>query len=607
MTTIPEMDDLFDFDAAEAGMAAQHPSQSSQTQDGFLDLEDLSSSFDMNKFLSPEMENDRDSFNILQHFITGLAGPTDLPGTLQGPAASAVAITTADDFNDFSRWIDGAHKPKDPCDFCRSRRLECLVIQKDADADGSCTSCFALRHHCSLGRTKMLDPHDALSPAQTFPSVAEDTSPEATSVSPHDMFNGSNSGPWLTRELSNAGDHGDPSAARIGSRFPRDSVRILKEWLTTHHRHPYPTDEEKEQLRAQTGLNKTQITNWLANARRRNKGRTPGAVSPKGNMASRPMKVPKRSAPALENMNPLERWQHSPPEHEPVSASVLARASTSSTFSSDLTGPYGYPRSEDGSAHSIIRASSTSSLASESSGRSFASAYSHQSRGSIGSFNSFAKKGRRRRRQAPRAGMTNTSTTPRQFQCTFCIESFRTKHDWQRHEKSIHLSLERWVCAPEGGTFYCAESAQISCVFCGAAKPDQAHLESHNYQSCLERTPEERTFYRKDHLNQHLRLVHGCQFVSWSMKNWKVEVPEIKSKCGFCALIMDTWAARVDHLAEHFKGNLTMADWRGDWGFEPHVAGMVDSGIPPCKSPCASLTRYHDQHGEYQYSNSSQI
>ena len=46
---------------------------------------------------------------------------------------------------------------------------------------------------------------------------------------------------------------------------------------------------------------------------------------------------------------------------------------------------------------------------------------------------------------------------------------------------------------------------------------------------------------------------------------------------------MDSWSIRVDHLAEHFKGGKSMADWKGDWGFETQVLDIVENGMPPCK------------------------
>lgn len=51
---------------------------------------------------------------------------------------------------------------------------------------------------------------------------------------------------------------------------------------------------------------------------------------------------------------------------------------------------------------------------------------------------------RRRRKMGftrMKAAMDDAS---RPYQCTFCTDRFKTKYDWQRHEKTFHLSLERW-------------------------------------------------------------------------------------------------------------------------------------------------------------------
>lgn len=46
---------------------------------------------------------------------------------------------------------------------------------------------------------------------------------------------------------------------------------------------------------------------------------------------------------------------------------------------------------------------------------------------------------------------------------------------------------------------------------------------------------------------------------------------------------MENWSDRVHHLADHFKAGKTMADWKGDWGFEAHILELVENSIPPCK------------------------
>ncbi|PQE29983.1 hypothetical protein CJF32_00000658 [Rutstroemia sp. NJR-2017a WRK4] len=465
------------------------------------------------------------------------------------------------------------------CEYCRIHLQPCKVDGEDGVT--SCGSCLTLNRPCSLVRYDLVDWR-----------LAEDSSKTNGLTSPMSPFDGFNpysgsrnnsSTDLLTLKTSNetaASDNVDNSP-KVGARFSRQSVRILKDWLGSHHRHPYPTDAEREVLMSKTGLNKTQITNWLANARRRGKSRPTVTPPTVGNYANA-MDIPRRATPALENMNPLERWKHSPPEHEPASALAIAQAVTSSTFSSGVDSPY-TSYADDGSNRSLCNVSSTSSLGtSHSSAGSFASVYSHRSRGSFGSFGSFGNKGRRRRRrQAPRPAKVIAAGPPRTFQCTFCTESFKTKHDWQRHEKSLHLSLERWICCPEGPTQFSTETNQPTCVYCSHPNPQKGHAEMHNHSSCAEKPLGERTFYRKDHLRQHLHLVHDVKFVPWGMESWKAITPEIRSRCGFCGIVMESWTTRVDHLAEHFKGGRSMADWKGDWGFEPQILNIVENGMPP--------------------------
>lgn len=118
------------------------------------------------------------------------------------------------------------------------------------------------------------------------------------------------------------------------------------------------------------------------------------------------------------------------------------------------------------------------------------------------------------------------------------------------------------------------------CVFCPELSPTADHLESHNFQACHEKTLAERTFYRKDHLRQHLRLMHGVKFDP-HMDTWKSTTFTISSKCGFCPSVFNTWQARADHLAAHFRNGADMKTWSGGWGFEPYIERLVENAIPP--------------------------
>ncbi|KAJ3537751.1 hypothetical protein NM208_g6182 [Fusarium decemcellulare] len=208
------------------------------------------------------------------------------------------------------------------------------------------------------------------------------------------------------------------------------------------------------------------------------------------------------------------------------------------------------------------------------------SAFSYNSTTSLSVLNT----NRRRRRKTGRrrtTGQPGLLQTCHKYQCTFCIETFKHKYDWQRHEKSLHLSLEEWLCSPTGATVLDPGTGAVLCVYCGEAEPDQMHLNGHNHRVCQERAPKERTFYRKDHLRQHLKLVHESNFREWPMDQWKVASREIQSRCGFCNMSLATWTDRADHLAEHFKSGSTMADWKGGWGFHPQVLEIVDNAMPP--------------------------
>ncbi|KAH8153157.1 uncharacterized protein LAJ45_02744 [Morchella importuna] len=63
-------------------------------------------------------------------------------------------------------------------------------------------------------------------------------------------------------------DHGRPGKRRRGN-LPKHVTDLLRGWLNDHLHHPYPTEDEKQMLMAQTGLNINQVSNWFINARRR--------------------------------------------------------------------------------------------------------------------------------------------------------------------------------------------------------------------------------------------------------------------------------------------------------------------------------------------------
>lgn len=497
--------------------------------------------------------------------------PTSRP-TTQGPmklklinnVEIEVIPHTADVSADYPMF-----RAKDPCDLCSRMGLDCFLATRGAMVTG-CTCCISLYRECSFVHPKI--PKGFVS---TFPGISEDSQ----------VCEGS-----LTERRKAMRSMEEGRGRKTGARFPRDAVKILKQWLAEHADHPYPNEREKDELKQLTGLKRSQISNWLANARRR------GKVRPANSDPSSPMlgaiDIPERRENTdVADLNPLDRWKASPPENEPASMTAIARAVTSTPLpvrNPSITSLHGSrpnsrkASSEDSSSFSMFRAPSVSSFETRESSNSdltFASSRSNRSKGSFAS-----SQDRRRRRRAPMpqraAAQQAKSRSARIFQCTFCTDSFPAKYDWQRHEKSLHLALERWTCCPDGGIMTDPQSGVKQCAFCRQPNPDADHLESHNFTACQEKTLQERTFYRKDHLSQHLKLMHNAKVQSY-MDKWKSTTNEIKSSCGFCPSKFTTWQQRADHLAAHFRNGADMSMWANGWGFELYVERLVENAIPP--------------------------
>ncbi|RVX70849.1 hypothetical protein B0A52_06005 [Exophiala mesophila] len=460
-------------------------------------------------------------------------------------------------------------RAKVACDLCSRMGLDCFLATRGAMVTG-CTCCISLYRECSFVHPKI--PKGFVS---TFPGITED----------QQVCEGS-----ITERRRAMRSMEEGRGRKTGARFPREAVRILKQWLADHSDHPYPTEREKDELKQLTGLKRSQIANWLANARRRGKAR-PDNSDPSSPMLGAIDIPPNSDRNDNAHLNPLDRWKASPPENEPASMTAIARAVTATPLPlrnnsvSSLHGSRASSKkssSENDSSFSMFRAPSVSSFETRESSNSdltFASSRSTKSRGSFAS-----SQDRRRRRRAPMtqraAAQQAKSRNARIFQCTFCTDTFPAKYDWQRHEKSLHLALERWTCCPDGGIMNDKLTGIPVCVFCKEANPTADHLESHNFTTCQEKTLQERTFYRKDHLSQHLKLMHNTK-VQPHMEQWKTTNNEIKSACGFCPSKFTTWQQRADHLAAHFRNGADMSGWSNGWGFEPFVERLVENAIPP--------------------------
>ncbi|KAJ8311829.1 hypothetical protein KUTeg_010614 [Tegillarca granosa] len=71
--------------------------------------------------------------------------------------------------------------------------------------------------------------------------------------------------------LNSGSDDEDISGKKKNKRgvLPKPATQVMKSWLFQHIVHPYPTEDEKRQIAAQTNLTLLQVNNWFINARRR--------------------------------------------------------------------------------------------------------------------------------------------------------------------------------------------------------------------------------------------------------------------------------------------------------------------------------------------------
>ncbi|RAH47234.1 uncharacterized protein BO95DRAFT_441370 [Aspergillus brunneoviolaceus CBS 621.78] len=473
------------------------------------------------------------------------------------------------DVNDVNQNTLHSNCITEPCDSCRQMLLDSSVLEPDLLSNSSsykdCIVPEPESSHTYPQSQQWSDTH------REAPSADPNASEGAAIMCDHD------------RRLRKRSDY---------NKFPRETIRILKEWLSQHQDHPYPSKEERRELLLRTGLTPTQLRNWFANTRRREKEKAHSAPARRTDL------IQAATSSMTSSMTPLERWQNSPPEEESAAFSDIARALSKrpSTPRPQLSFTSSNPSSAssvDWASHpshveqwGVLPASSGSSLDTS------ASSTSSLSNTSAHSYHSFSRsesqdQNRRRRRHSRRSKLHIPANTiasrrargSRRFQCTFCTDTFSTKYDWQRHEKSMHIPLDEWRCAPSGAIVP-LDGGHV-CAFCLHPNPDQEHLDVHEYSICQERSPLERTFYRKDHLHQHLRSVHSVKFVAASMSGWKSSVTDIKSRCGFCDARFHSWTARADHLAAHYKQGVDMREWQGDWGFEPELLRLVENAMPP--------------------------
>jgi hypothetical protein len=155
------------------------------------------------------------------------------------------------------------------------------------------------------------------------------------------------------------------------------------------------------------------------------------------------------------------------------------------------------------------------------------------------------------------------------YHCTSCPSEFKDVYGWKRHEVGVHgFHIKEWICMLDDIVL----DGRL-CVFCGEEASHFGHFDKHNRSPCSDKTQLERTFARKDLLKQHIQHVHLTTTDEATKKAFKVpgfwgqDVDASRSKpaslwCGFCRFFLPSTAARMDHVANHFRDGRDMSTWQ---------------------------------------------
>ncbi|KAF2703261.1 hypothetical protein K504DRAFT_392824 [Pleomassaria siparia CBS 279.74] len=401
------------------------------------------------------------------------------------------------------------------------------------------------------------------------------------------------------------------SAKRKGppNRILPEAKQILEEEFATN---PYPCSWEIDIIAHQANLDTKRVKNWFNNSRARKKCSVSQPVSKLPNDSTRSL-ASKLSSDSLEALDKLADGAPQPPlavylasSYREEAANLLAiQAAIESGSSSNLGDTF--MDSSSGSRHGKNGSVITSIASSEGTSP---STYTMSSSGSnISSFGRDRRRGRRRTwRAAPYSrakfsGMNSAGIMEEDlpFFCTFCPRAFKTKYEWIRHEDSVHALRTTWICCDT------KHEPLQSCLFCGEAKPSDAHMSTHRYQQCRNKPESQRTFYRRDHFVQHLHHVHfsnvkhptvslgcqtrltGCEDNGYGCKElamkWRRFGAPMKREdpmlhCGFCGKKTSDWSERCNHVSEHLiAGDHDRSAW-WDKRLENHLENLCSPRTP---------------------------
>lgn len=323
------------------------------------------------------------------------------------------------------------------------------------------------------------------------------------------------------------------SCARRPTKLPPHALQSLQDWLRDNRNNPYPDINAKRSLAEICGISEKQVNTWFTNARARGK-----------------LNSIDRSNVASEDEGGLDT-RHSTKASTPVChSSITVRPGTPISRHCSNTSDYTTPSFDIPSLTKSRRGKRKD--------------YSQMN--SVSPVNLVTSALPSTPMPELEVGYPNTQEM---WQCTFCYQHIAPK-SWRRHEETQHRPKRKWTCLRDGPCVSIPSRSgnSIVCAFCMTKDPSEEHLsQAHRTVECMQKSEEERTFLRPDHLRQHVKNFHKAKLWEIVRDLWRMEGPSTNEierwTCGFCAQELKTWDIRETHIAGHFKDGLTIADWQG--------------------------------------------
>ncbi|XP_035793063.1 homeobox protein Meis1-like [Anopheles albimanus] len=177
----------------------------------------------------------------------------------QGPVVAPVMATVPDAMvasrggSDVTNVLDGSPQLTD---LTAAAAAAAMAFQQQHSLQQQPAYQQQLQHH---------HPHSQLA-ALRYPPAAV-----ALPTLPLDMYAGQLSPCGSSDELDSELDDDSSSGGKRLKRgiLPKQATGVMRAWLFQHLVHPYPTEDEKRAIAAQTSLTLLQVNNWFINARRR--------------------------------------------------------------------------------------------------------------------------------------------------------------------------------------------------------------------------------------------------------------------------------------------------------------------------------------------------